>query len=128
MLYTSSYEKMEKKTMDILDADTWGEYWQSSNKSYGNILKNDKDYERFLIKCSLFRINDRFTTWVRNIDRLHGEDEKGYYFADCIMLKSTCSVAITLNAIYNVNMYVSCSDVPCFFNIYIDFIYQIIHF
>ena len=46
VLYVSSYDK-DGNTMDIRDADTWGEHQQSSNKSFEENLKNDKDYEMF---------------------------------------------------------------------------------
>ena len=47
VLYVSLYDKYYGNTMDIWDADTWEEHWQSSNKSFEENLKNDKDYEIF---------------------------------------------------------------------------------
>lgn len=107
VLYVSPYDK-DGNTMDIRDAETWGEHWQSSNTSFEEILKNDKDYERFCGKMFfVWEGNHRVTAWRRHIDRLHGEDKEWHYSVDCIVLESTGSVALLLNAMHDVNMYVS---------------------
>jgi hypothetical protein len=51
------------------------------------------------------------TAWRRHIDKVHGEDKEWHYSVDCIVLEPTGSVALLLNAMHDVNMYVSCSDV-----------------
>jgi hypothetical protein len=111
LLYVSPYDK-DGNTIDIRDKDTWEQHWQSSNKSFEEILKNDKDYERFCGKMFfVWEGNHRVTAWRRHIDKVHGKDKGWHYSVDCIVLESTGSVALLLNAMHDVNMYVSCSDV-----------------
>jgi hypothetical protein len=84
VLYVSSYDK-DGNTMDIRDEDTWREHWQSSNKLFEKILKNDKDYERFCAKMFfVWEGNHRVTVWRHHIDKVHGEDKKWHYSVDCI--------------------------------------------
>jgi hypothetical protein len=117
VLYVSSYDK-DENTMDIRDEDTWGEHWQFFNKSFAEILKNDKDYERFCDKMFfVWEGNHRVTAWRRHIDKVHGKDKEWHYSVDCIVLESTGSVTLLLNVMHDVNMFVSCS--VFFFNIII---------
>jgi hypothetical protein len=112
--------------MDIRENDTWEEHWQSSNKSFEEILKNDKNYERFCDKIFfVWEGNHRVTVWYRHIDKVHGEDKEKHYSIDCIVLESTGSVTLLLNAMHDVHKFVSCS---LFFYIFLVYNYKIIKF
>jgi hypothetical protein len=125
VLYVSSYDK-DGNTMDIRDEDTLEEHWQFSNKSFEEILKNDKDYERFCNKMFfVLEGNYQVTAWCCHIDKVHGDDKEWHYSVDCIVLESTGSVIFFLNVMYDVNIFVSCS---VFFYIFLVYNYKIIKF
>ena len=60
------------------------------------------------------------TTWRHHMDRLHGDDRVWHYSIDSIVLSS---VALLLNAMHDVNMYI---HGPCFFFKFLVYDYQII--
>ena len=76
VLYVSPYDK-DENTMDIWDEATWEEHWQSSYKSFEEILENNKDYVRFFGKMFfVWEGNHWVTACRRHIDKIHREDKK----------------------------------------------------
>lgn len=106
VLYISLYDN-NGVLKNIYNAETWGEYWQSCNESFKRLLKSDCNYEKFSEKMFyIWEDNHRVTDWRWHIDCVHPKNHEWYHSIDYTLFEPTSSVAILLNAMYSVHMYV----------------------
>ena len=108
-LYVSIYNDLNvalNVSLDIISS--WSNHWLEANKEFEKKLLKDVDLAPLFSKMFyIWKDNHQLTTWWRHINKFHATNKRWHFFVDYIVVNPRGSTTVFLNAMSNINWFVT---------------------
>ena len=109
VFYVSISDEESKQVMfSEQEKEEWGPLWNEVNNDFNRRLQSGPLAYLVDYKFFVYDGNHRRIAWMNHIQRLHSKDREWHVCVDSIILDTRNRIGVVMQAMHDINKYVSC--------------------